>query len=128
MNFPRHIYEIDGFLHYIRHLPLEEQFDLINRAIKELNDQADVSQAGAFSFMQFSNGPQKVTEELLRKYLELNSRGDQDEAIHILQQRLESVLAENKALQLIVSSGIKSYNGLFIFLLSHPNSGSTIGA
>lgn len=128
MNFPRHIYEIDEFLHYIRHLPLEEQFDLINRAIKELNHQADVSQTGAFSFMQFSNGPQKVTEELLRKYLELNSRGNQDESIHILQQRLESVLTENKALQLIVSSGIKSYKGLFIFLLAHPKSGSTTGA
>lgn len=129
MNFPRNIEEIGDFFKWLQGYPLEDRIRILEDAVEQTH---------RMSFMGF--GRSREVSELLQKSLELlkeESRwhnGDsyriiklQDE-LQYMKERLKSALADNKELNFIISSGMKSYKNLCIFILSHPRNGSSAGA
>lgn len=119
MYFPQNSCEIDNFLNFLKQYPLHRQVELLKEAI-QASSQRGLFQTGCTI-------SQEISTELLEKYLdELVANEDhQKETLQYLEYKLEEVLAKNKSLQFIISTGVKSYKGLYIFLLSHPKNGTT---
>ena len=119
MYFPQNSCEIDNFLKHLKQYPLHQQIELLKEAIQAS------SQRGLFPISR------EISTELLEKYLDELVVANEDrqmrnkERLQYLEYKLEEVLAKNESLQFIISTGVKSYKGLYIFLLSHPKNGTT---
>lgn len=101
MNFPRFSHEVEDFLKSLQHLPLEKQIEIINQPLTQF-------------YFPLAN----ETVALMREY--------RDQLVYLKEK--QDMQIHEEAINFRISSGIKSYKDLFIFILSHPRNGSIVGA